>query len=71
MVVVMVTWYHIVSLFAIVRGAWVYFKLDSSSIQGLQIDTMDIKLLTKFLTLQVGGGLLMPALNKNGNFSTF
>ena len=49
MVVVMVTWYHIVSLFAIVRGAWVYFKLDSSSIQGLQIDTMDIKLLTKFL----------------------
>ena len=23
------------------------------------------------LTLQVGGGLLMPALNKNGNFSTF
>ena len=25
----------------------------------------------QMLTLQVGGGLLMPALNKNGNFSTF
>ena len=24
-----------------------------------------------FLTLQEGGGLLMPALNKNGNFSTY